>query len=165
MPRTFKDASSKFLSCAALTMVVTSRTLDSKRKPHTHDQSPPPPLHTCSDTLPPTATPASSGHCFEWNPAIRVFLLFLDFRMRPFCTPRTFFFWQNHSLLGGESPHVSPAFLRKKLHLISARRPGGNPFLSLERPPKAGIGESQVATVLKVLKTCQAAFLSVHLCL
>lgn len=129
-------------------------------RPHllcTHAQTPHP--------HPATATPASSGHCFEWNPAIRVFLLFLDFRMRPFCTPRTSFFWRNHSLLGGESPHVSPAFLRKKLPLISACRPGGNPFLSLERPPKAGIGESQVATVLKVLKTCQAAFLSVHLCL
>lgn len=164
MPRTFKDASSKFLSCAALTMVVTSGTLDSKRKPHTHDQSPPPTLHTCSDTpplqprLPPVDTVLSGILLFGS-------LLFLDFGMSPFCTPRTFFFWQNHSLLGGESPHVSPAFLRKKLHLISARRPGGNPFLSLERPPEAGTGESQVATVLKVLKTCQAAFLSVHLCL
>lgn len=164
MPRTFKDASSKFLSCAALTMVVTSGTLDSRRKSYTHDQSLAPPLHTCSDT-PSTATPASSGHCFEWNPAIPVFLLFLDYRMRPFCTPRTSLFWPNHSLLCGDSPHVSLACLRKKSHLISACRPGGNPFLSLERPPKAGIGESQVATVLKVLNTCQAAFPSVHLCL
>lgn len=50
MLRTFKEASRKFLRCAALTMVVTSATLSGSQKQAAHSQSPPPPLLTpCSE--------------------------------------------------------------------------------------------------------------------
>lgn len=52
IPRTFKEASSKFLRCAALTMVVTSATLSGFQKQAAHYLPPPPFLTQCSE--PPT---------------------------------------------------------------------------------------------------------------